>query len=65
MRRSRASAEATATREVTKPDEQWRQELTPLQYNVLRKAHTEMAFTGAHVPSHRDGRGDGHARPHR
>jgi peptide-methionine (R)-S-oxide reductase len=55
MRRSRASAEATATREVTKPDEQWRQELTPLQYRVLRKAHTEMAFTGVHVRNHRDG----------
>ena len=55
MRRSRASAEATATREVTKPDEQWRQELTPWQYRVLRKAHTEMAFTGAHVRNHRDG----------
>jgi peptide-methionine (R)-S-oxide reductase len=46
MRRSRASAEATATREVTKPDEQWRQELTPLQYSVLRKAH---------LRDHRDG----------
>ncbi len=55
MRRSRASAEATATREVTKPDEQWRQELTPLRYKVLRKAHTEMAFTGAHLHNHRDG----------
>ncbi len=55
MRRSRASAEATATREVTKPDEQWRQELTPLQYNVLRKAHTEMPSTGAYLHNHRDG----------
>ena len=55
MRRSRASSEATATREVTKPDGQWRQELTPLQYNVLLKAHTEMAFTGAHLRNHRDG----------
>ena len=55
MRRSRASAEATATREVTKPDEQWRQELTPLRYRVLRKAHTEMAFTGAYLRNHRDG----------
>jgi peptide-methionine (R)-S-oxide reductase len=55
MRRSRASAEATATREVTKPDEQWRQELTPLRYNVLRKAHTEMAFTGRYLHNHRDG----------
>jgi peptide-methionine (R)-S-oxide reductase len=55
MRRSRASAEATATREVTKPDEQWRRELTPSQYNVLRKAHTEMPFTGAHLHNHQDG----------
>jgi peptide-methionine (R)-S-oxide reductase len=55
MRRSRASAEATATREVTKPDEQWRRELTPLRYRVLRKAHTEMAFTGAYLRNHRDG----------
>ena len=55
MRKARASTEATTTREVTKPDEQWRQELTPLQYRVLRNAHTEMAFTGAHVRNHRDG----------
>jgi len=55
MRKARASTEATTTREVTKPDEQWRQELTPLQYRVLRKAHTEMAFTGAYVRNHQDG----------
>ena len=55
MRKTRASTEATTTREVTKPDEQWRQELTPLQYRVLRKAHTEMAFTGAYVHNHEDG----------
>src|SRR5262245_54637196 len=55
MRRSGASAGATATREVTKPDERWRQELTPLRYRVLRKAHTEMAFTGAYLHHHRDG----------
>ena len=55
MRRSRASAEATNTREVTRPDEQWRQELTPLRYNVLRKAHTEMPFTGRYLHNHRDG----------
>ena len=55
MRRSRASAEATDIREVTKPDEQWRQELTPLRYNVLRKAHTEVPFTGAYLHNHRDG----------
>ena len=55
MRKARASTEATTTREVTKPDEQWRQELTPLQYRVLRKAHTEMAFTGVYVRNHQDG----------
>jgi peptide-methionine (R)-S-oxide reductase len=55
MRKARASTEATTTREVTKPDEQWRQELTPLQYRVLRKAHTEMPFTGAYVHNHQDG----------
>jgi peptide-methionine (R)-S-oxide reductase len=55
MRKSRASAEADTPREVTKPDEQWRQELTALQYNVLRNAHTEMAFTGKYVHNHQDG----------
>ena len=55
MRRSGASAAAAVTREVTKPAEQWRQELTPLRYNVLRKAHTEMAFTGRYLHNHRDG----------
>jgi len=55
MRKARASTEATAAREVTKTDEQWRQELTPQQYNVLRRAHTEMAFTGKYVNNHQDG----------
>ena len=55
MRKARASTEATTTREVTKPDEQWHQELTPLQYRVLRNAHTEMPFTGAYVRNHQDG----------
>ncbi len=55
MRKSRASTEAVAAREVTKPDEQWRQELTPMQYNVLRQAHTEMPFTGEYVRNHEDG----------
>ena len=30
----------------TKTDEQWREELTPEQYEVLRKGSTERAFTG-------------------
>jgi len=55
MRKARTSTEATAAREITKPDEQWRQELTPLQYSVLRQAHTERPFTGEYVHNHSDG----------
>jgi peptide-methionine (R)-S-oxide reductase len=41
--------------EVQKPDEQWREELTREQYNVLRHGHTEMAFTGALLRNKKDG----------
>jgi peptide-methionine (R)-S-oxide reductase len=34
---------------ITKTDEQWRAELTPEQYEILRKAGTERAFTGPYV----------------
>jgi peptide-methionine (R)-S-oxide reductase len=40
---------------VTKTDEQWRAELTPEEYAVLRRAGTERAFTGAYTDNHRTG----------
>jgi peptide-methionine (R)-S-oxide reductase len=36
-------------RTVTKSDEDWRRELTPEQYDVLRRAGTEAPFTGEYV----------------
>ena len=40
---------------VEKTDAQWREELTPEQYQVLRKAGTESPFTGKYVDNHADG----------
>jgi peptide-methionine (R)-S-oxide reductase len=40
---------------VTKTDAEWREELTPEQYEVLRQAGTEPAFTGRFWNAHDDG----------
>ena len=41
--------------EVNKTDDEWRQELSPEQYQVLRKAGTERPFSGKYVHNHDDG----------
>jgi peptide-methionine (R)-S-oxide reductase len=38
-----------------KTDEQWRQELTPQQYDVLRRGGTESPFSGEYTFSKEDG----------
>jgi peptide-methionine (R)-S-oxide reductase len=40
---------------VTKSEEEWQQELTPEQYEVLRRQGTEPPFTGQYVYSKEDG----------
>jgi peptide-methionine (R)-S-oxide reductase len=40
---------------IEKPDAEWRQQLTPEQYQVTRKKGTERAFTGAYWNSHTPG----------
>jgi peptide-methionine (R)-S-oxide reductase len=41
--------------QVEKTEEQWKVELTPEQYHILREKGTEQAFTGKYVDEHRDG----------
>ena len=43
------------TTEIQKTDAEWREELTPEQYQVLRQAGTERAFTGKYWDCHDDG----------
>ena len=41
--------------ELAKSEQEWRHDLTPEQYHVLREAGTERAFTGAYWNCHDDG----------
>ncbi len=38
-----------------KPDEFWKQKLTPEQFHILRQKGTEAPFTGKYVDNHADG----------
>ncbi len=41
--------------EITKSDEEWRAQLSPEQYEVLRRAGTERPWSGKYVQNHDDG----------
>jgi peptide-methionine (R)-S-oxide reductase len=41
--------------QIVKTDAEWREELTPEQYEVLRRKGTEAPFTGKYVNNHDDG----------
>jgi peptide-methionine (R)-S-oxide reductase len=43
------------TEKITKTDEEWRDQLSPEEYEVTRKAGTEAPFTGRYWDNHEDG----------
>jgi peptide-methionine (R)-S-oxide reductase len=43
------------TPEVKRTEEEWREQLTPAQYRVLRRASTERPFTGEYWDTHDEG----------
>lgn len=50
-----ASKEAYTGEKIVKTEAEWRKELTPAQFRVLRQKGTERPFTGEYADNHADG----------
>ena len=46
---------ASETKKISKSDEQWREQLSPEEYEVTRKGGTEAPFTGRYWDNHDEG----------
>jgi len=55
LSRKKTAMHDTTPREIDKTDEQWRAELTPEQYDILRRSGTERPWAGKYVDCHDDG----------